>query len=112
MVYLISSPFCEGPSDHQHGRVHLHQPAIRGSNPDPTVCVVPTTSTAPAQYFLSTSTFEFFPGAAICHSTNLINWKLIGHALNSRSQIDMRTVEPGAAAWASTRRYRAREKRW
>ncbi|KAL2173892.1 concanavalin A-like lectin/glucanase domain-containing protein [Thermothelomyces heterothallicus CBS 202.75] len=59
---------------------------IRGFNPGPTVYVVPApaTSTAPAPYFLSTSTSEFFPGAAIYHSTDLINWTLIGHALNRR----------------------------
>ncbi|KAH6617415.1 glycosyl hydrolase [Chaetomium tenue] len=87
-------------------------PVIRGFNPDPTVCVVPATETTLTQYFLSTSTFEYFPGAAIYHSTDLINWKLIGHALNRRSQIDMRTVEPGAGSWASTLRYRPQEKRW
>ena len=87
-------------------------PVIQGFNPDPTVCVVPATTTTPTQYFLSTSTFEYFPGAAIYHSTDLINWKLIGHALNRRSQMDMRTVEPGAGSWASTLRYRPREKRW
>ncbi|KAH6854049.1 glycosyl hydrolase [Chaetomium sp. MPI-CAGE-AT-0009] len=87
-------------------------PVIRGFNPDPTVCVVPATATTPTQYFLSTSTFDYFPGAAIYHSTDLINWNLIGHALNRRSQMDMRTVEPGAGSWASTLRYRPREKRW
>jgi beta-xylosidase len=90
----------------------FENPVIRGFNPDPTICVVPATSTSPAQYFLSTSTFEYFPGAAIYHSTDLISWKLIGHALNRRSQIEMRTVEPGAGSWASTLRYRAIEKRW
>ncbi|KAM0335531.1 hypothetical protein ACHAQA_000579 [Verticillium albo-atrum] len=87
-------------------------PIIPGFNPDPTVCVVPATDTTPATYFLSTSTFEFFPGAAIYSSTDLLNWKLIGHALNRRSQMDMRTVEPGAGSWASTLRYRPQEKRW
>ncbi|KAF5251619.1 hypothetical protein FANTH_3229 [Fusarium anthophilum] len=87
-------------------------PVIRGFNPDPTVCVVPATDSTPTTFFLSTSTFEFFPGCAIYTSTNLIDWKLIGHALNRRSQINMRTVEPGAGSWASTLRYRPEEKRW
>ncbi|SCO12552.1 related to xylosidase/arabinosidase [Fusarium fujikuroi] len=87
-------------------------PVIRGFNPDPTICVVPATDSTPTTFFLSTSTFEFFPGCAIYTSTNLIDWKLIGHALNRRSQIDMRTVEPGAGSWASTLRYRPEEKRW
>ncbi|KFA50105.1 hypothetical protein S40293_06381 [Stachybotrys chartarum IBT 40293] len=87
-------------------------PVIRGFNPDPTVCVVPATESSPAQYYLSTSTFEYFPGAAIYHSADIINWTLIGHALNRRSQLDLRTVEPGAGSWASTLRYRPQEKRW
>ncbi|KAF4551803.1 Hypothetical protein D9617_12g036930 [Elsinoe fawcettii] len=87
-------------------------PVIRGFNPDPTVCVVPGDSDKPTTYFLSTSTFEYFPGCPIYSSTDLINWKLIGHALTRRSQMELRTVEPGAGAWASTLRYRVKEKRW
>ncbi|RYP79778.1 hypothetical protein DL769_002800 [Monosporascus sp. CRB-8-3] len=90
----------------------FQNPVIPGFNPDPTVCVVPATETAPTTYFLSTSTFEYFPGCAIYASTDLVNWRLIGHALTRRSQIEMRTVEPGAGSWASTLRYRPREKRW
>ncbi|KAM5341825.1 hypothetical protein ACJ41O_014856 [Fusarium nematophilum] len=92
--------------------VTFTNPVIRGFNPDPTVCVVPATDAAPTTFFLSTSTFEFFPGCAIYASTNLVDWKLIGHALTRRSQMEMRTVEPGAGSWASTLRYRPEEKRW
>ncbi|KAM0551307.1 hypothetical protein ACHAPJ_008411 [Fusarium lateritium] len=92
--------------------VTFTNPVLRGFNPDPTICVVPATDSAPTTFFLSTSTFELFPGCAIYTSTNLIDWKLIGHALTRRSQIDLRTVEPGAGSWASTLRYRPEEKRW
>ncbi len=40
------------------------------------------------------------------------NWRLIGHALNRRSQIDLRTVEPRRGSRASTLRYRKDEKRF
>ena len=90
----------------------FHNPVLRGFNPDPTICVVPANGDTPTTYFLSTSTFEYFPGCAIHTSTDLLNWKLIGHALNRRSQIELRTVEPGAGSWASTLRYRVEEKRW
>ncbi|KAF4996497.1 hypothetical protein FDECE_12413 [Fusarium decemcellulare] len=92
--------------------VTFTNPVIRGFNPDPTVCVVPATDYEPTTFFLSTSTFELFPGCAIYTSTNLVDWKLIGHALTRRSQMEMRTVEPGAGSWASTLRYRPQEKRW
>ncbi|KAI1115731.1 glycoside hydrolase family 43 protein [Nemania sp. NC0429] len=90
----------------------FRNPVIPGFNPDPTVCVVPATETTPTCYFLSTSTFEYFPGCPIYTSFDLVNWRLIGHALTRRSQIEMRTVEPGAGSWASTLRYRPQEKRW
>ncbi|KAI1292726.1 glycoside hydrolase family 43 protein [Xylaria venustula] len=93
-------------------RNHFQNPVIPGFNPDPTVCVVPATETTPTTYFLSTSTFEYFPGCPIYTSVDLVNWRLIGHALTRRSQIEMRTVEPGAGSWASTLRYRSLEKRW
>ncbi|KAH8682430.1 glycosyl hydrolase [Xylariales sp. PMI_506] len=116
----------------------FQNPIIRGFNPDPTICVVPSNTlsfspppaaaaalaatpddtppssrstaasaaAAETHYFLSTSTFEYFPGCAIYHSTDLLNWALIGHALTRRSQAEMRTVEPGGGSWASTLRYR------
>lgn len=78
----------------------FQNPIIRGFNPDPTICVVrndtvPGDDDPKTHYYLSTSTFEYLPGCAIYHSTDLINWALIGHALTRRSQVEMRTVEPG-----------------
>ncbi|KAI3324801.1 glycoside hydrolase family 43 protein [Xylariaceae sp. AK1471] len=90
----------------------FQNPVIPGFNPDPTVCVVPATESTPTTYFLSTSTFEYFPGCPIYTSIDLVNWRLIGHALTRRNQIEMRTVEPGAGSWASTLRYRPQEKRF
>lgn len=91
----------------------FQNPVIRGFNPDPTVCVVPSpTPGGKPTYYLSTSTFEYFPGCAIYRSIDVINWTLIGHALTRQSQLNLRTVEPGAGSWASTLRYRQDEKRW
>ncbi|KAI5305350.1 hypothetical protein KEM56_004643, partial [Ascosphaera pollenicola] len=72
---------------------------LTGSNPDPTIVRVGE------DYFLATSTFEYFPGVPIYHSKDLIRWDLIGHALNRRSQLDIRTPEPGGGIWAPTLRY-------
>ncbi|KAJ4393154.1 hypothetical protein N0V93_002361 [Gnomoniopsis smithogilvyi] len=90
----------------------FRNPIIPGFNPDPTICVVPARGDSPTTYFLSTSTFEYFPGCAIYTSTDLFSWRLLGHALTRRSQLELRTVEPGAGSWASTLRYRVDEKRW
>lgn len=74
-------------------------PIIPGFNPDPSVCRVGS------DYYLATSTFEFFPGVPIYHSKDLVNWKLIGHALNRPSQLYMRTEVAGAGIFAPTLRY-------
>ena len=87
-------------------------PILRGFNPDPTICVVPSTPSTPITFYLSTSTFEYFPGCPIYRSHDLINWTLIGHALTRPSQLHIRTVEPGGGTWAATLRYRAAQKRW
>lgn len=76
-------------------------PILTGFNPDPSIVRVGS------DFFLTTSSFEYFPGLPIYHSKNLLDWKLIGHALTRRNQLDMRTVEPGAGVWAPTLRYRA-----
>ncbi|CAI7643436.1 unnamed protein product [Penicillium glandicola] len=74
-------------------------PIIPGFNPDPSIVRVDK------DFFLVTSTFEYFPGVPIYHSRDLIQWTLIGHALTRRSQLQIHTPEPGGGVWASTIRY-------
>lgn len=81
-------------------------PILPGFHPDPSVCVVGNT------YYLATSTFEYFPGVPIYSSTDLVSWRLLGHALNRRSQLDLRTVEPSAGIFAPTLRYHKARGRW
>ncbi|BEI98971.1 hypothetical protein CcaverHIS631_0400140 [Cutaneotrichosporon cavernicola] len=79
----------------------FRNPILPGFNPDPSICHVPGKG-----YFVATSSFEYFPGLPVYHSTDLNSWTLIGHALNRRSQgVDMRTVETSAGLWAPTFRY-------
>ncbi|KAH7346824.1 hypothetical protein BKA65DRAFT_537416 [Rhexocercosporidium sp. MPI-PUGE-AT-0058] len=92
---------------------YFSNPIIAGFAPDPSICVVPSRSSSSTEtktsYFLTTSTFNLFPSCAIHHSTDLLNWELIGHALTRRSQIEMRTPEAGGGSWASTLRYRVED---
>ena len=62
-------------------------PVIPGFHPDPSICRVGD------DYYLATSSFEYFPGVPIFHSTDLVHWTQIGHALTRRSQFPL--VEPG-----------------
>ncbi|KAL2800860.1 glycosyl hydrolase [Aspergillus keveii] len=81
--------------------ISFRNPIIPGFNPDPSIIRVGS------DYFLVTSTFEYFPGIPIYHSTDLLNWKIIGHVLTRRDQLDMRTTEPSGGVWAPTIRYRS-----
>ncbi|KAK8208400.1 glycosyl hydrolase [Phyllosticta capitalensis] len=74
-------------------------PILRGFHPDPSVVRVGS------DFFVVTSSFEFFPGVPIYHSTDLTSWRLIGHALTRKSQLDIRTPEVGGGVWAPTIRW-------
>jgi beta-xylosidase len=77
----------------------FRNPVVPGFNPDPSIVRVD------GDYFLITSSFEYFPGIPIYHSTDLVNWSLIGHALSRPSQLDLRSCEPGTGIQAPTIRY-------
>lgn len=51
-------------------------PLLPGFNPDPSILRVGD------DYYLATSTFEFYPGIPIYKSKDLVNWELASHALN------------------------------
>jgi xylan 1,4-beta-xylosidase len=61
----------------------IQNPILRGFNPDPSIIHVD------GHYYIATSTFEWFPGVQIHHSTDLVNWELITRPLNRISQLDM-----------------------
>lgn len=77
----------------------FNNPVLPGFNPDPSVVRIGK------DFFLTTSSFEYTPGAPIYHSTDLIQWTLIGHALTRRSQLDIKAPEPGGGVWACTLRH-------
>jgi xylan 1,4-beta-xylosidase len=55
----------------------FHNPILAGYYPDPAVTRVGD------KFYLVNSTFAHFPGIPIHESTDLVNWKLVGHALNN-----------------------------
>ncbi len=61
----------------------IENPIISGFNPDPSIVRVAD------DYYIATSTFEWFPGVNIYHSKDLKNWKLISHPLNTVQKLDM-----------------------
>lgn len=69
-------------------------PILRGFNPDPSIIRVNK------DYYIATSTFEWFPGVQIHHSQDLINWELVARPLNRISQLDMRGNPDSCGVWA------------
>jgi len=69
-------------------------PILKGFNPDPSIIRVDN------DYFIANSTFEWFPGVQLHHSKDLVNWKLIAHPLNRKSQLDMKGNPDSCGVWA------------
>ncbi len=72
----------------------IQNPILKGFNPDPSIIRVGK------DYYIATSTFEWFPGVQIHHSTDLVNWELIARPLNRLSQLDMEGLPDSCGVWA------------
>ncbi len=72
----------------------IKNPILPGFNPDPSFCRVGS------DYYIATSTFEWYPGVQIHHSTDLVNWTLVSRPLNRAAQLDMRGNPDSCGIWA------------
>jgi alpha-N-arabinofuranosidase len=73
-------------------------PVLSGFHADPSVCRVGD------DYYLATSSFEYFPGVPIYHSKDLVHWRQIGHALTRASQLSMAHTRSSQGIYAPTLR--------
>jgi len=74
-------------------------PIVAGFYPDPSFCRVG------ADYYLVNSSFQYFPGIPIWHSTDLVNWTQIGNVIDGPSQYPMRGGQMSSGEYAPTIRY-------
>lgn len=79
--------------------MRYHNPILPGFYPDPSICRVGD------DFYLTTSSFEYFPGVPIFHSRDLVNWRQIGHCLTRASQLPLDGCGPSGGIWAPTIRY-------
>ncbi|MET0555088.1 MAG: glycoside hydrolase family 43 protein [Vicinamibacteria bacterium] len=75
-------------------RAVIRNPILRGFNPDPSIVRVGD------DYYLATSTFEWFPGVQIHHSRDLVHWRLLTRPLTRASQLDLRGDPDSCGVWA------------
>ena len=70
----------------------IRNPILKGFNPDPSICRVG------ADYYIATSTFEWYPGVQIHHSRDLVNWRLVTPPARPREPSSTCAATPTAAA--------------
>ena len=75
-------------------RAVIRNPILRGFNPDPSIVRVGD------DYYVATSTFEWFPGVQIHHSRDLVHWRLLTRPLTRATQLDMRGDPDSCGVWA------------
>lgn len=76
-------------------------PVLPGFYPDPSVCRVGE------DYYLVTSSFEYFPGVPLFHSRDLVHWTQIGHCLTRPSQLPLAGAAASGGIFAPTIRHHA-----
>ena len=72
----------------------ISNPILRGFNPDPSIVRVGD------DYYIATSTFEWFPGVRLYHSRDLAHWEVVGHALDEVNGFDLRGIPDSCGVWA------------
>lgn len=79
----------------------FRNPVLPGCHPDPSICRVGD------DFYLVTSTFEWFPGMPVFHSRDLVHWRHVGHALDRPEQLPLDGVPASGGLYAPTLRYHA-----
>jgi len=74
--------------------MNIQNPILTGFNPDPSIVAIGD------DFYIATSTFEWFPGVQIHHSKDLKNWRLLTRPLDRVSQLDLKGCQHSGGVWA------------
>ncbi|WP_343693352.1 glycoside hydrolase 43 family protein [Chitinophaga sp.] len=86
------------------GNGTYRNPVINADYSDPDACA------AGPDFYMTASSFNCIPGLPILHSTDLVNWSLIGYALLRLPPYDhFSKVQHGGGVWAPAIRYHKNE---
>lgn len=77
----------------------FYSPILQGCYPDPSICRKGN------DFYLVCSSFAINPGVPIFHSTDLVNWKQIGHVLDRPEQLKVEDTGISSGIYAPTIRY-------
>lgn len=74
-------------------------PIMKGFYPDPSICRVEK------DYYLVTSSMEYFPAIPLFHSRDLVNWQQIGNCISRQDVLPLKKSRDSCGVWAPTIRY-------
>jgi xylan 1,4-beta-xylosidase len=74
--------------------MNIRNPILPGFNPDPSILRVGE------DYYIATSTFEWYPGVQIHHSRDLVHWRLLTRPLRRAGQLNMLGDPDSCGVWA------------
>ncbi len=83
-VYTVGNDNADSEPDADKQVDIASNPILPGCYPDPSICRVGE------DYYLVNSSFAYYPGVPIWHSTDLKNWKQLGYVLNRPSQLHLK----------------------
>lgn len=77
IILIVNSCSVKSGSSDKIATETFQNPVLGGDYPDPSILRVGE------DYYLTHSSFDYYPGLLVWHSTDLINWRRISHALNN-----------------------------
>jgi len=72
----------------------MDNPILKGFNPDPSIC------RRKDEFYLATSSFQWWPGVPIYRSRDLRHWALVTYALTRTDQLDLHRIADSCGIWA------------
>ena len=72
----------------------IRNPILPGFNPDPSIV------RAGDDFYIATSTFEWYPGVQIHHSRDLVHWRLLTRPLSRAAQLNLLGDPDSCGVWA------------
>ena len=101
LLTALESPYNpKAPWNPDNGDGTFTNPIIHADYSDPDVIRVDD------DYYMVASSFSHFPGLPILHSKDLVNWKIIGHAIQDYPFPEFGKPQHGMGVWAPAIRYR------
>ena len=99
LVLLMHSPAITQPWIPDLGTGKYKNPIIYADYSDPDVIRVGD------DFYMTASSFNCFPALPILHSKDLVNWKIINHAIDTFPDKDFDIPQHGNGVWAPSIRY-------